>query len=141
MLRNPRRCGWSVQLRHYRDPTPTTTIAREVQRNARPETDGSAIILASQLDTVKTGCGWLLPSDGNHLNAGNGAPDIDIRSMPDDIGRQTTVLDALDDGGCCVVVGSDQQCHAERCRRPQKLVNGNVLGHWMTEWTVLQGAA
>ena len=67
-----------MQLRHDRDPTSTTTIAREVQRNARPETDGSASILASQLDTVETGCRWLLPSDGNHqpqMNAGNGAPD------------------------------------------------------------------
>ena len=89
-----------MQLRHDRDPTSTTTIAREVQRNARPETDGSASILASQLDTVETGCGWLLPSDGDHqphLNAGNGAPDVDIRGVPGNIGRQTTVLDALND--------------------------------------------
>jgi len=100
-----------------RDPTSTTAIVREVQRNARREKDGSASIVASQLDTVETGCGWLLSSDSNHqphLYAGNGAPDVDIRGVSDDIGRQTTVLDALNDGGCCVVVRRDQQCHAGR---------------------------
>ena len=86
-----------------------------MQWNARPETDGSASILASQLDTVETGCGWLLPSDGNHqphMNAGNGADDVDICGVPDDIGRQTTVLDALNDDRFCVVVRRDQQCHS-----------------------------